>query len=139
MSISTNRLCEVRGFLRRCRSEALGLCQYCGRRFCAEHGVRYADGQEICGRKVCQQKAAELPHHLEYKAQVRQLNSQGHCGISGCVAPPWGQCSACGCFFCREHVQPRTRTVRVGMVIERRPTFMCDHCWDRRRRIWSRT
>lgn len=138
MSLSSGRVCELKNTFRRCRNEASGLCQYCGRAFCNKHGTRYHDGQEVCHRKICQKKMVELPHHLAYKARAEQLNRQSRCGLPGCTAPQWGQCSACGYFFCRGHIHPRTQTVRIGMVVESRPVSMCYHCWDRWQRIWSR-
>jgi hypothetical protein len=115
----------------------VGTCQYCGRAFCAGHGERENDGQEVCARKRCRQKKADVALHLEYKARVARRNAAGLCGQEGCETRYGGQCSKCKGFFCMAHVAPREETVRKGLATVSRMAAMCDHCW-RRRPLWSR-
>jgi hypothetical protein len=128
--------CELKGLVRQCRRPAAGVCQYCGRAFCADHGLLLDDGQEICSRSRCQNKRVDLERHLLYKAMARRRNAAGQCGVPGCQSRPGGQCSRCRNFFCGRHLASRDMSVREGRVWVRLPASMCDHCW-RRRPLWS--
>lgn len=134
-----SRVCEVKtGLFGACRTIGVAVCQYCGRAFCAAHGVRLEDGQEICARKRCQEKRSDLVRHLAYKEEVARRNLGGFCGVDGCQSRYGGQCSKCRGLFCLHHLHERQEIVRKGYTTFARPASMCDHCW-RRRPLWSRT
>lgn len=130
--------CEIGSLFRRCKAQGVAICQYCGRTFCANHGVFLDDHQEICLRPVCQAKRFDLEKHLVWKAQAYQRNSLALCGIEGCDQEPWGQCSRCRAVFCIMHIQDREQTVQEGQAKIVKRAAICDHCW-RRLPIWSKT
>ena len=45
--------CEIHGRFSRCKDAPVGICVYCGRRFCSSHGERLPDLSEVCNRDVC--------------------------------------------------------------------------------------
>ncbi|HLF79039.1 MAG TPA: hypothetical protein VJB57_16280 [Dehalococcoidia bacterium] len=130
-------LCEVKSGLFRCKQHAAGLCQYCGRPFCAKHGERHADGQEICHRRFCVEKRDDLVKHLVYKEVVDQRNQAERCGIEGCGSSPSGQCVRCRGFFCSRHVEGREERIQVNQVLVPQLASLCQHCFVRRP-IWLR-
>lgn len=133
--------CEVNeGFLSRfsrCKGRPVGLCIYCGRAFCRDHGEVRDHGEEICCRKNCVAKRDDLVIHLEYRALMVAQNQTGTCGLPTCSNAPDGQCSRCRAYFCLTHLDTREETVGSGYQQIRRMATMCNHCWDRRP-IWSR-
>lgn len=131
------RQCEVRSWFRACGRPAAGSCQYCGRSFCDQHGTFEGEHQEICSRKVCREKLADVRAHDVYKAEVSQRNRLNRCGAPGCEERPAGQCSRCNLLFCESHLLDRTETVTQGRSTIRRPVSTCGHCWERRI-LWSR-
>ena len=135
--------CEIKeGFLKKfssCKQRPVGLCIYCGRAFCGDHGELRDQGEEICSRKNCIAKRDDLVTHLEYRALVVAQNQQtGTCGIPGCSHKPDGQCARCRAYFCLGHLDTREETVGTGYQQIRQMATMCAHCWDRRP-IWTRT
>lgn len=130
-------LCDTRHFLSRCHQPATGVCQFCGRSFCAEHGARYEDDNEVCCRPVCQEKRADLAAHIEWKARAVDRSNRGFCGMPDCDEGRWGQCSKCLAVFCERHLQDRAERVRHGSIVYTRPASMCDHC-AARNKLWSR-
>lgn len=129
--------CDLKRGLRRCPAPPTGICQYCGRSFCSAHGQRFEDGQEICGRKVCQEKRLDLEQHMEYKAAVAARNRSGFCGDVDCPRRAVAQCSKCQGVFCPLHVESRDDTSGRGFRAVTRRLSLCRHCWARRR-LWSR-
>jgi predicted nucleic acid binding AN1-type Zn finger protein len=129
--------CAVKGGLFRCREAAAGVCVYCGRPFCARHGVFLAEGEQVCARKFCVAKRRDLDRHLVYKQDVLNLNRQRQCGITGCGASFSDQCSRCKGYFCGRHLDARDDPVMENGVKVPRMASMCSHCW-RRRPIWTR-
>lgn len=129
--------CEFRRRFRTCGEPGIAICQYCGSTFCARHGGRLADGQEICARSTCQQKKADLERHLVYKEDVVRRNHERLCGEAGCQQRPGGQCSKCGGFFCLSHVENREIEERQGTTSVRVRSSVCGHCF-KRRNIWSK-
>lgn len=128
--------CEVRRRFRVCGQPGVAICQYCGRSFCAEHGGRLRDGQEICSRPTCQRKKADLERHLVYKEAVARRNRERLCGNGGCGQRPAGQCSKCRGFFCFRHLEERETEEGRGATVVRRRASLCRHC-SRRRSLWS--
>ncbi len=129
--------CEFRRLFRTCGQPGIAICQYCGDGFCEEHGVRQADGQEICGRSLCQRKKADLEEHLVYKRSVTQRNGERLCGDASCGQAPAGQCSKCRGFFCLDHVEGREIEERRGSAVIRVRGALCSHC-HQRQRVWLR-
>lgn len=127
--------CETSSFLRKCGRPGIAICQYCGSSFCDEHGDRHDDGQEICARKVCQQKKADLEHYFVYKAAVTERNESRLCGDPACEEPPLGQCSKCRGLFCAGHLEQRDIDVQRATETARVRGVLCPHC-RRRRRLW---
>ena len=135
----TGKTCNLKsGFRRRvCGETAVGLCQYCGRTFCRDHGVTQADAQQVCSRKVCAAKLADLAVHLEYRAAAEARNEAGACGFEGCRAPIANQCIRCQVFYCLNHAFGQEETLLDHNVRVRRIASLCRHC-AARRSIWSR-
>ena len=133
----TSKTCELKsGFFGTCGAAAAGLCQYCGRPFCARHGVVLDDDQQVCARKVCTAKRLDLVRHLEYKAAATERNEAGACGQPGCAAPLGAQCVRCQVYFCPAHAFGREELVLENRVRVRRIASLCKHCADRRP-LWS--
>ncbi|HEU4760149.1 MAG TPA: hypothetical protein VFT91_09245 [Dehalococcoidia bacterium] len=131
------RNCYSAGLLHRCQEAAVGVCQYCGRPFCPEHGDLLDQGQEVCQRPWCQKKVGDLHVHQSYLSIVRDRNAQALCGLLNCRHGPWGQCSHCEALFCQSHLHARLRTVRREGLPVTEPVSLCDHCWQRHR-LWAR-
>lgn len=129
--------CETSRFLSSCGRPGIALCQYCGSSFCDQHGERHDDGQEICYRKVCQRKKADLQRHFAYKAIVGERNDRRLCGDPDCSETPGGQCSKCAGAFCVSHLEQREIEVQRAEGAARVRGALCPHC-RRRRGLWSR-
>lgn len=133
--------CEVKeGFMSRfsrCKEKPIGMCNYCGRAFCAEHGEVQTDGQEICFRKNCLAKRDDLVAHLQYRALVAKENEAGLCGVPACTEKPDGQCGRCRAYFCMRHIDTREESLMQGRAQVRQMATLCYHCWERRP-IWTR-
>ena len=128
-------ICEVKSGFRSCKEQSVARCIYCGRPFCAQHGVIQEDGQEICSRKECVAKRDDLVVHLAYKAAVAERNQTKHCGVAGCNFQMTGECIRCGGFFCERHVEKRVEKVMENKVMLQRVASLCEHCY-KRREIW---
>lgn len=126
-----------RGLLARCDGRVVGLCVFCGRPFCVEHGGRDEDGAEVCVRETCQSKRVDLREHLAWKAEATNRSSRGFCGMEGCEGARWGQCSKCQAVFCERHLHDRAERIRQGRSVITRPASMCDHCLARNR-LWAK-
>ena len=137
MATVTVITCQVRKVLFRCWTEPAGTCQYCGRSFCARHGERLEDGQEVCSRKFCVAKRHDLVRHLAYNEIVSARNEARCCGLEGCERTLAGQCSRCRGLFCSRHVEAREEPVLENRVRVTRMATLCQHCWARRP-IWLR-
>ncbi len=135
------KTCEIKeGFLSKfsgCKETPIGLCIYCGRAFCANHGEARGVGEEICSRKNCVAKRDNLVVHMEYRAIVVAQNETGTCGIPDCSHAPDGQCGRCRAYFCLSHLDTREESVGQGVRQIRQMATLCGHCWDRRP-IWNR-
>ena len=133
--------CEIKdglfSKLSSCKGKPIGLCIYCGRAFCGEHGEIRDAGEEICTRKNCIAKRDDLVVHMEYRSLVAAQNETGTCGIPNCTHKPDGECARCRAFFCLGHLDTREETVGRGINQKRQMATMCGHCWDRRP-IWNR-
>ena len=130
--------CQLKRTFRSCGAQAIGLCQYCNRLFCAEHGELLGDHQEVCSRRFCQDKRRDLIKHAEYKEIVLARNEERSCGIDGCTNAIGGRCSRCDGYFCGRHVDSKEEMYLQNRVRMRRMASLCHHCWARRP-IWVRT
>ncbi len=138
MSAVITRRCQVKpSLLGKCGGDSIAKCQYCGRPFCDRHGVRLKDGQEICARKECIAKRADLERHFAYKAAVGSRNDSRACGISDCGRELEAQCVRCNGLFCASHVHRREETVLENQIKVPRMATLCRHCSERRH-IWVR-
>ena len=135
--MTSGRRCELKRLFGRCGREVVGSCQYCGRPFCADHGVLLEEHQEVCYRKPCVAKRDDLARHLVYGAQVSSRNESRLCGVVDCVAEPASQCSRCRGLYCLRHTSMREEApIERGIQMSRRVS-LCHHCWLRRP-IWQR-
>jgi len=129
--------CELGGRFSSCKQPVTGVCQYCGRSFCAKHGDLIEDNQEVCHRKNCVAKRVDLVDHLAYREAVFALNREQKCGVEKCERAPTGQCSRCTGYFCGVHLFQRQDGVLENQVRVMRMANLCRHCVDRRP-IWAR-
>jgi hypothetical protein len=137
MTLLPNQKCATKGFLSSCGDDATGLCVYCGRAFCARHGVILEEGEEVCSRKNCVAKREDLAVHLVYKSVVLERNRGKLCGLEVCVETFASQCTRCRGYFCTKHVFVAPDSVNEGQPLPDRPPIICRHCHERRP-IWLR-
>ena len=130
------RGCEHRGRLRACRRPLLGQCQYCGGGFCAAHGERFGEKEEVCIGTPCQQKKADLARHVVYRADAQRRNGATMCGDPACEAPPRAACQRCRAHYCVDHLRQHLLGVRRRGEIASEVVRLCLHCSERRR-IWE--
>ena len=137
VSVAIARGCQIKRLFLSCGAEAIGFCQYCGRHFCAEHGVLLEEHQEVCARKPCVAKREDVARHLVYCQFVRERNDTRRCGLAECEGEVATQCSRCRGYFCASHTDVRDETVAEGGRPVSRRRSLCTHCWLRRP-IWQR-
>jgi hypothetical protein len=125
--------CELSRRFRRCNAAGVAVCQYCGNSFCADHGERSANGQEICSQTTCTRKKEDLARHFAYREEVAERNQDSRCGQESCDSGPQVECAKCKGRFCLRHVQERTFNLRDGAPAR---GLICSHCHGRRK-IWS--
>jgi hypothetical protein len=130
--------CQVKAGLFKCGDSAAAMCVYCGRRFCAKHGVIRELGEEICDSKNCVAKREDLERHLVYKESVLTFNRERVCGLEVCEEEWARQCSRCRGYFCNSHVEVREMMVTDEGIQAERLVLVCRHCWERRP-IWGKT
>jgi hypothetical protein len=131
--------CEIHGRFSRCKETPVGICVWCGRRFCDKHGERMPDGSEVCAREVCVAKKHDVAALLVYKeaAMDRNRGDGRPCGIEACISVFEVQCSRCRAYFCRIHIEVHEDTVTEDGMPFRRPVPLCSHCWQRRP-LWTK-
>lgn len=129
--------CQLKNGLFGCGADRVGMCVYCGRLFCARHGVLQEDGSEVCARKECEAKRVELVVHLAYKDAVLDRNLTRMCGLETCDKAIEAQCARCKGYFCLGHLDAREDLVEDDGVKLPRMVRMCRHC-HQRRSIWSK-
>jgi hypothetical protein len=128
-------VCESKSLLRGCGQPSVAVCQYCGRAFCEQHGAAHDDGQEICARKRCQRKRADLEEHFAYKEAVVARNRERRCGEPNCRDMGAGECSKCSGLFCRGHLEDAQIEQGRGLQTVLLHASLCRHC-RRRRKLW---
>ena len=125
------RRCERRIRVLGCRQPLAGQCQYCARGFCANHGDRFDDRQEVCHRDRCQARKADVDRHHAFLRDARARNADGRCGMPECAAAPVTHCERCGPRFCVAHLQ---ETLVMALHQGERGSDvlrMCAHCLSR--------
>jgi hypothetical protein len=137
MALRPNQKCAIKGFLSSCGDDATAQCVYCGRAFCAKHGVVLEEGEEICSRKNCVAKREDLARHLVYKEVVLERNRGKLCGLEVCGGQFASQCTRCRGYFCAQHVFLASDSVGEGQPLPDRPPVVCRHCYERRP-VWLR-
>lgn len=126
-----SRWARLAGPLARCRGELLGQCQYCARGFCAGHGRRLDDGQEICAAGRCEAKRIDVARHLEFKARAGEANSDGRCGLPDCAAAAGVDCDRCLRRYCGPHVAEVMISAVRGTERQAEVLKLCRHCRGR--------
>jgi hypothetical protein len=125
------------GFLRRpCGREAVSACVYCGGAFCANHGVRGADYQDVCKRRACAAKLEDLQEHLVWRGQVSHANNVSMCAEPDCAERMRHACSQCRLLFCDAHVAERDLKDTRVLPARKMRLLVCAHCFGRRK-IWE--
>ncbi len=130
--------CTYRGGLLRpaCGREAVAVCVYCGAPFCAAHGERHADYADVCARRRCRSKYADVGAHRESVDQRRQKNRVSVCAHEGCEERMRHRCSRCLLEFCNEHVKERDVSDPLSATRRKARALVCDHCHERRK-LWG--
>lgn len=135
--MAVEALCELGGRFSRCKNPHGHTCQYCGRRFCAQHSYYLRGHDAVCAAKLCAAKHDDLVDHHAYRRRVEQRNLAGLCGVETCGPHPGFECSICHGHFCSAHLENRMYPFSDGRIVIDRPASVCAHCWDRRK-LWRR-
>lgn len=116
---------------RKCRRPLVGSCQYCAEGFCAEHGERFGDNEEVCAQIACQTKKHDLQAHVEFRAEARERNASESCGHPECANGLHSDCQRCEAHYCVVHLQQLI--VTVSQQGEQGPEMLriCLHCVER--------
>jgi hypothetical protein len=132
--------CEIHGRFSKCKDAPVGICVWCGRRFCARHGELVDDGSEVCSREICVAKKIDVAAHLVYKETAMDRNrGEGRpCAIEVCVSVFEVQCHRCRAYFCKQHLEVHEDSVTEDGMQFRRPVPLCKHCWERRP-LWAKS
>lgn len=125
------RWARIAGPAARCRRPLLGQCQYCARGFCARHGRRLDDGQEICIAARCEAKRIDVAGHLEFKARAAAANAAARCGMPDCAAGAGVGCDRCNLRYCGPHVAEVMMSVMRGAERQAEALKLCLHCRGR--------
>ena len=129
--------CRYGRLFARCGAEPIGVCQFCGREFCAAHGRNVSVDEQICIRPICAAKEVDLAAHLVFRDRALLRNRHSLCGIEGCMDKLSGQCSKCHGTFCDLHLSEGIETVREGIARYTRNASFCEHC-RQRRKLWAK-
>lgn len=125
------------GFLRRaCGRDAVGVCVYCAEPFCAGHGTLHPDYYEVCQRKGCVAKFADVGAHRVWLEAHLPSNGMSMCADDGCEERMQHACERCRLRFCDEHLVDRQVTERRLEGEVRLVQMMCHHC-AARRTLWD--
>lgn len=125
------------GFLRRgCSRAAVGVCVYCGEPFCADHGTVHQDYYEVCQRKICLAKYADVGAHQRWLEAHRFANNTSMCAQDGCQERMQHACQRCRLRFCDQHLIDRAVAERRLEGEVRVVQLMCPHCVARRA-LWD--
>lgn len=133
----TDERCAHRpGLLRPgCGRAAAAVCVYCGDPFCGEHGVRHADYVDVCLRKRCRSKYADVHEHHEFVRRRSDSNRRSVCAHEGCGERMQHRCLRCLLEYCNEHVDERDTIDSMSPKQESIRALVCEHCHERRK-LW---
>lgn len=123
-------------FRRACGRESISECVYCGRPFCDAHGTLGPEHADVCARRTCRAKQADLAAHLEWRERVRPANAVSVCAQQGCSERMIHECSQCRLMFCAEHVKEKNVLSRRTDPPTRVLAVVCGHCATRRK-VWG--
>jgi hypothetical protein len=121
---------------RACGREAITSCVYCGEPFCANHGDRGPDFQDVCHRRPCSAKKEDLEVHVQWRRQVSAANNVSMCAQPECAERMRHSCSQCRLLFCDEHVHERDLKDSRVQPARKVRLLVCAHCFERRK-IWE--
>lgn len=125
------------GFLRRgCGRGAVGVCVYCAEPFCGDHGTLHPNYYEVCQRKICFTKFADVGAHHRWLEAHRSANSMSMCAEGGCQERMQHSCERCRLRFCDQHLVDQAVTERRLEGTVRIVQLMCPHC-AARRALWD--
>ena len=121
------------GFLRRgCGRESAGLCVYCAAPFCTDHGSLNADYYQVCNRKLCLAKFADIEAHQRWLDAHQSPNRMSMCAEDGCQERMQHSCQRCRLRFCDTHLIDKAVTEFRLEGRVRTVQLMCPHCAERR-------
>lgn len=125
------------GFLRRaCGRPSVGVCVYCAAPFCMDHGTRHPDYYEVCRRKLCLAKFADVEAHHRWVEEHRSANGMSMCAEDGCQERMQHSCQRCRLRFCDRHLlDQQVKEHRMEGVV-RVVLLLCPHC-AARRSLWD--
>ena len=141
MAVAVDRTCSMGASLLRhgCEQPVVARCVYCGRGFCAVHGERRPDHQDVCSRRVCRRKGRDINSHLEWRRVAGEANDVSACAAEGCEERMEHRCVRCRLMFCLEDLGERRLTEALpgarGSGEDERG-LVCEHC-TARRRVWD--
>lgn len=125
------------GILRRaCGRGAAGVCVYCAEPFCRDHGAVRPDYYEVCQRKACLAKFADVEAHHRWVEAHRPPNGMSMCAEDACQERMQHSCQRCRLRFCAQHLIDRPVTERRLEGTVRVVQLMCPHCAGRRA-LWD--
>ena len=137
MVVPVEESCSHRGGLFRppCGRDAVAFCVYCGAPFCAGHGERNDDYTDVCVRKRCRAKYADVHEHRDFVRRHADSNRMSVCADDDCRERMQHRCARCGLEFCEEHIAQRdTVDPNDPKRVEVR-ALVCEHCHERRK-LW---
>ena len=121
------------GFLRRaCGRDAVGVCVYCAEPFCSDHGRVHPEYYEVCQRKDCLTKFADVGAHHRWLDTHRWANSTSMCAEDECQERMQHSCQRCRLRFCDTHLIDKAVTEFRLEGRVRTVQLMCPHCAERR-------
>lgn len=121
------------GFLRRsCGRGAIGICVYCAEPFCGDHGTVHPDYYEVCNRKTCLMKFADVAAHLRWLEAHRSANDLSTCAQDNCEERMQHSCQRCRLRFCDQHLVDKTVTEHGMDGPTQAVQLLCPHCAARR-------
>ncbi len=121
---------------RACGRGAAGVCVYCAQPFCTEHGAVHPNYYEVCARKACLAKFADVEAHHRWLHEHRDANRMSMCAEDGCLERMEHACQRCRLNFCGQHLFDRSVTERRVDGVVRLVQLMCAHCAGRRA-LWD--
>lgn len=123
-------------FRKACGRPATGQCVYCGEPFCDRHGEHGEEYHEVCDRKACLAKYADVRQHKRWVQAHAHWNRDGLCAEDACESRMEHACERCRLRFCPEHLRLKSVIEEQGTRRRKRTLLLCPHCRERRK-IWD--